>query len=284
MSGLYFLGIKKSAIKKWPLIKDYFDRRDRKVYQTILDEISKDHRIASHSSKESSFHFHLKGRELKIIFRHFPSSDISVFNQVFTLNCYKPIMEKLSEAFEPSKKLRIIDAGGNVGYADLFFKVYFPNAEIVSIEPEEGNRLQLEANMAVNDFHLKELIKGGLWHRPVYLEVVRDFRDNREAAFTVRETNNETSIKGYGFEEILQRQGWDEVDLVKIDIEGSERFLFDTNEKADAILSRTRFLAIEIHDEFNIREQIYAHLQRNGFRYFEYDDLTLAINEKKQQS
>ena len=284
MSGLYFLGIKKSSIKKWPFIKNYFEKRDRKVYQSLLDEISRDHKIDKLSSGESSFNYQLKGKELKIIFRHFPSSDISVFNQVFTLGCYRPIMEKLGETFESAKPLRIIDAGGNVGYADLFFKLYFPNADIVSIEPEEGNREQLDKNMSANNFQLKELIKGGLWHRPSYLEVVRDFRDNREAAFTVRETSNETSIKGYGFVEILERQGWKEADFVKIDIEGSERFLFDTNEKADAILSRTKYLAIEIHDEFNIREQIYSHLKRNGFSYFEYDDLTLAVNEKKQQS
>jgi len=57
--------------------------------------------------------------------------------------------------------------------------------------------------------------------------------------------------------------------------------LFDTNEKADAILQRTKFLAIEIHDEFHIRSTIYDHLKRNGFSYFEFDDLTLAINHKK---
>ncbi len=283
MSGLYFLGIKKSAIKKWPLVKNYFEKRDRKVYQSLLAEIGRDYRIEVVSGKESSFLYQFKGKEFRIYFRHFPSSDISVFNQVFTLGCYRPIMEKLLETFDKDIPLRIIDAGGNVGYADLFFKAYFPNAEIITIEPEEGNSQQLEKNMTANGYHLKELIKGGLWHRTANLEVVRNFRDNREAAFTVRESAAATDIKGYGFREILEKQGWEEADFVKIDIEGSERFLFDTNEKADAILTRTKFLAIEIHDEFNIREQIYAHLERNGFSYFEYDDLTLAVNEKKQQ-
>ncbi len=283
MSGLYFLGIKKSAIKKWPLVKNYFERRDRKVYQSLLGAIGRDYRIEVVSGKESSFLYQFKGKEFRIYFRHFPSSDISVFNQVFTLGCYRPIMEKLLETLDSDQPLRIIDAGGNVGYADLFFKAYFPKAEIVTIEPEEGNCQQLEKNMKDNGYQLKELVRGGLWHRTANLEVVRDFRDNREAAFTVRESAAATDIKGYGFREILEKQGWEEADFVKIDIEGSERFLFDTNEKADAILTRTKFLAIEIHDEFNIREQIYAHLERNGFSYFEYDDLTLAVNEKKQQ-
>ncbi len=283
MSGLYFLGIKKSAIKKWPLVKNYFEKRDRKVYQSLLGEIGRDYRIEVVSGKESSFLYQFKGKEFRIYFRHFPSSDISVFNQVFTLGCYRPIMEKLLETLDSNQPLRIIDAGGNVGYADLFFKAYFPKAEIVTIEPEQGNCQQLEKNMKDNGYQLKELVRGGLWHRTANLEVVRDFRDNREAAFTVRESAAATDIKGFGFREILEKQGWEEADFVKIDIEGSERFLFDTNEKADAILTRTKFLAIEIHDEFNIREQIYAHLERNGFSYFEYDDLTLAVNEKKQQ-
>ena len=141
--------------------------------------------------------------------------------------------------------------------------------------------MQLQKNVSINDYQLKQLVKGALWYNNAFLEVVRDFRDNREAAFTVQETKKQTSLRGYSFAEVLEQQGWEKADLVKVDIEGGERFLFDTNEKADAILQKTRFLAIEIHDEFNIRSTIYDHLQRKGFDYFEFDDLTLAINKNK---
>jgi FkbM family methyltransferase len=280
MAGLYFFGIKKSTIKKLPPFKYLFDWRDRKVYDKLLNAIRQEYEVEAVSSNESIINYSNNNKRFKVYFRHFPSSDISVFNQVLQSNCYLPIIQKLAEHFDASDPVRIVDAGGNVGYADIFFKSYFPNAQIVTIEPEAGNAKQLEKNMSANGFQLKELVQGGLWYRTTYLEVARDFRDNREAAFTVKETDRATGIKGFGFEEILQRQGWEGADFVKIDIEGSERFLFDTEEKADAILQKTKFLAIEIHDEFNIRTMIYEHLKRNGFSFFEFDDLTLGINNK----
>jgi len=283
MSSLYFLGIKKSIIKKTPPFKYLFDWRDRRNYKAILTGLQPKYKIESYGANESLLHFPLGNKTIKLIFRLFPASDLSVLNQVFEHKCYHPIIKRMQQSFANQDALKIIDAGGNVGYSCLFFQAFFPNAKIVAIEPEENNARQLKKNVSVNNFQLKQLVQGALWYNNTFLEVIRDFRDNREAAFTVQETKKQTGLRGYSFEEILQDQGWAEADLVKIDIEGGERFLFDTKEKADAILQRTKFLAIEIHDEFNIRNEIYAHLQRNGFDYFEFDDLTLAINKNKVQ-
>lgn len=280
MSGLYFFGVKKSTIKKLPPFKYLFDWRDRNIYENVLSAVKKNYEVIE-SGDEKMVTYPLNNKIIKATFRKFPSSDLAVFNQVFLHKCYHPIVQKLLEYTDSSSPVKMIDAGANVGYACLYFKTFFPQADIVAIEPDENNSRQLEKNLSANQYSLVELIKGGLWHRASWLEVVRDFRDNREAAFTVKEISVNTNIRGYGFLEILERQRWEEVDLVKIDIEGSERFLFNTVEKADAILSRTKFLAIEIHDEFNIRHVIYEHLKRNGFDYFEFDDLTLAINHKK---
>lgn len=280
MAGIYFLGIKKSTIKKTPPFKYLFDWRDKRIYQNILTAAKQKFLLQQISKTEKGISYPLNGKTLQVVFREFPSSDLTVFNQVFLHNCYLPIIQKMEEHIDTSLPLRVIDAGANVGYSCLYFKAYFPQSEIVAIEPEAGNSAQLEKNLSLNHFQLKQLVKGALWHKPAFLKVVRDFRDNREAAFTVEETAS-SDIRGFSFDEILETHHWSELDLVKIDIEGSERFLFDTEEKADAILNKTKFLAIEIHDEFNIRSTIYDHLKRNGFSYFEFDDLTLAINQKK---
>ncbi len=280
MSGLYFLGLKKSTIKKTPPFKYWFEWRDKKVYNEVLDEIKNKFEVRPVSKTEFLILYPLQNKVLKVTCRKFPSSDLSVFKQVFLENCYLPIVEKMLEHTPAAAAIRVVDAGSNVGYSCMYFKSFFPSASIIAIEPEQTNRTQLVKNLAANNFELATLIDGGLWHRPAFLEVERNFRDNREAAFTVKETQVPTGIKGFGFEEILTAENWDTADLVKIDIEGSERFLFDTPAKADGILTKTKFLAIEIHDEFEIRPTIYDHLTRNGFDYFEFDDLTLAINQK----
>ena len=279
MSGLYFLGIKKSKIKKTPPFKYLFDWRDKKNYQHLLQDCKGE--IEDVSPAEAILNHIVNEKSLKLIFRKFPSSDLSVLHQVFHLDCYGPIVKKITEYFPSNSPLRIIDAGGNVGYSSIYFKIFFPFAEIITIEPDERNLRQLEKNILINNIWLKDLVKGALWFRPAFLEVLRDFRDNRDASIIVQETRNKTTLQGFGFDEILKKNNWDQADLVKIDIEGGERFLFDTEEKADNILKKTNFLAIEIHDEFNIRSAIYRHLDRNGFEYFESGDLTLATNKNK---
>ena len=279
MSSLYFLGIKKSTIKKTPPFKYLFDLRDKKNYQQVFKQLAAN--VEDISPKEALVNYSLNGKNLKLIFRKFPCSDLNVLQQVFSLECYGPIIKKMCDYFSSASDLKIIDAGANVGYSCIYFKSFFPSSEIVAIEPEEKNLQQLEKNILMNKFELKDLIKGALWFQPAFLEVTRDFRDNREAAFTVREAKDKTGIPGFSFDQVLKKNDWKEADLVKIDIEGSERFLFDTNEKADSILQKTKFLAIEIHDEFHVRKPIYEHLTRNGFDYFEYNDLTLAINKDK---
>ncbi len=278
MSSLYFLGIKKSTIKKTPPFKYVFDWRDKKNYQRVLSSLDQVERF---SETESSINYSVNGKPLKLIFRNFPCSDVAVLQQVFVSGCYEPIVKEILKSDSLTDRLKILDAGSNVGYSCLYFKAFFPASDIIAVEPEPGNQKQLEKNIEVNGFLLKELIKGGIWNKSTNLEVKRDFRDNREAAFTVKETTADNGIQGFSFDQIIQKNGWQEVDLLKIDIEGGETVLFDTDEHADNILQRTKFLAIEIHDEFHMRQTIYHHLQRNRFRYFESGDLTFAIKENK---
>jgi len=281
MPTLHFLGIRKSTIKKLPPFSYLFNWRDARVYSKVKKEIEIPYPVRDISNEEGSISLNINQREASIYFRKFPASDLAVFNQVFLRNCYHSIVEEMQKHFSANEALNIIDAGANVGYASVYFHLFFPSAFVISVEPEESNIGQLKKNIEANGFQHHEYIQGALWNRSAFLRIVKDFRDNRQASFTVKESDTTTGIRGYGFEEIMNLQNWAEVDLLKMDIEGSERFLFDTDANADAILSKIKFLAIEIHDEFDIRHTIYEHLKRNGFHYFEFDDLTLAVNYKK---
>jgi FkbM family methyltransferase len=279
MSNLYFLGVRKSTIKKTQPFKYLFDLRDKRVYKQVMQSLAG--KIEDYSNHESIVTYTVNGKSLKLLFRKFPCSDLHVFQQVIVLGCYEPIMRKMLSHYPASAKLKVIDAGANVGYASIYFKSFFPFAEIDAIEPEQQNQQQLEKNIALNSIQLNRLIRGALWKGSAVLEVARDFRDNRDASFTMREITSGTGIAGFSFDDILRMNEWTNVDLLKIDIEGGERFLFSDTEKADSILKKTKFLAIEIHDEFDSRQMIYSHLKRNYFDYFESGDLTFAVNTKE---
>lgn len=74
----------------------------------------------------------------------------------------------------------------------------------------------------------------------------------------------------------LARTGVDIVDLMKIDIEGSEGELFLSPTDPAIWLDRVRVLAIEIHNELRIKAPIYAILDTRGFTVFETGELTIA--------
>ena len=65
---------------------------------------------------------------------------------------------------------------------------------------------------------------------------------------------------------------------MKIDIEGAERFIFDNNNDL-SFLKKTKIIAIEIHDEYNIREEIISILKENQFLLLESGELTIGINK-----
>ena len=65
---------------------------------------------------------------------------------------------------------------------------------------------------------------------------------------------------------------------MNIDIEGSEKQIFDKNNSDLEFLKITKCIAIEIHDFFDCRKQIYDILDCYGFTYFNEGELTIAVN------
>lgn len=207
------------------------------------------------------------------------SSDMAVIHQVIVKNQYGPLTGLVRQKY-PGEIRTIIDAGANIGLATLHLKRNFPRARIISLEPDEGNYQVLLKNIAANKLTEITPLKAGLWHSRKHLRVVHDTGDGREWSFSVEETAvqaNDT-IAGYGIADLMHDHGWEFIDILKIDIEGAERFVFEQDSAVRAFLARTRFLAIEIHDQFASRTAIYGQLAANGFEYFNSGELTIAFN------
>ncbi len=228
------------------------------------------------NATESRLNIPVAGMNLSVSARRYPSSDLGILFQVLGKKEYQPAIDILKKEIKSDAEIRIIDAGANVGYASIFFKANFPNAKILSIEIDADNFLQVQRNFDLNNFTSLIPVRKALWKRKANLEIKRDFRDKTECSYYVEEADGPASLEGYSLHDFMRDQGWDFIDILKIDIEGSERYLFESDELADSLLSKTKILAIEIHDEFNIRPAIYKHLTRNGFRHFAHGDLTIA--------
>jgi FkbM family methyltransferase len=171
------------------------------------------------------------------IFLRNNTSDFLAFNQVF-------IDEEYLIPFNFDPEI-IIDLGANVGYAAIYFKRYFPNAKVVCIEPDNSNFVLLESNL--KNYNNVYFLKGAVWNSETAKLHLKDYGIGKWA-FMVEETSMESDnlVKAYTLETIMKQFCLNRIDILKIDIEGSEKELFESN--FEYWLLKTKVIIIELHD------------------------------------
>lgn len=164
------------------------------------------------------------------------TTDFSTFIQVFINNEYS-----IAYDFEPKV---IIDCGANVGYAAVYFKTKFPNVKIISIEPDDSNFEFLQKN--TKNYTDIICLKGAIWNKETKLEL-KDMGLGK-SALMVEESLDSTqnTMKTYTIDHLMKQFQLDQIDIIKIDIEGSEKELFESN--FEHWLPKTKVIVIELHD------------------------------------
>lgn len=164
------------------------------------------------------------------------TTDIQVFNQVFYRNEYD-----IDFKGEPAV---IVDCGANIGMTSVYFANKFPSARIIAIEPEQANFQMLLKN--TENYKNIHCLNCGLWNKSTNLEVID--RGEGSWAFIVKEVEQETtnSIKAVSVDKIMQMFGIEKIDVLKIDIEGSEKEVFE--EGAEKWLPNVTTMVLELHD------------------------------------
>ena len=159
------------------------------------------------------------------------STDLAIFGQVFLNRSYHFDLKA-----EP--KL-IIDGGANIGLASIFFASKFPNAKIIAVEPEEKNFKAMLRNTA----NYKNIIcmQGALWPTKTKLSLFDDGRG--ESGYVTKEGAQNQIIESYPIHDLAKERI---IDVLKIDIEGSELELFASNYQR--WLPKVKCLIIETHD------------------------------------
>jgi len=142
----------------------------------------------------------------------------------------------------------ILDIGANIGTASVVFLNEYPQATVVALEPDPGNFAILQRNLApYGDRAIAS--RCALWHRSEALAIDRGhFRDGGAWSFQVRSSHgSDSEVEGVTLSEVMRRHGIENIDILKIDIEGAERYVFEGS--VAACLPRITRIAIELHDE-----------------------------------
>lgn len=268
------------------IILKYLFKRVFKLETTLKERVLNDyyyHLIHSNGFLKEETDYYITSYyskwESKIRTRKRPSSDLDVFTQIFNFLEYQPVVEIFKANFTDKKGIKIIDAGSNIGLTTLYFSRFFDDATFICIEPNDFNFETLNFNLESNSIPNVQKVKGGIWSKNTNLKLISDFRDKSDWCFRVEETQEKTDLEAFSIPYLIKKFNWDTIDILKIDIEGSEKEIF-TNPNSDiSFLAITKCIAIEIHDEFNCREDIYDVLKQFNFTFFNSGDLTIGVNQ-----
>jgi FkbM family methyltransferase len=167
------------------------------------------------------------------------SSDPDVFDDIFHRKEFK-FLERVRNA-----KV-IIDLGANVGYVSAYCLSEYKNSFVLSVEPDPANHLQCTKNLRPYGDRSRVLC-GAVWHSKGELLLSRGtFGDGREWATEVREARvgEKGDVYAWDVPSLIAMCPEPTIDLLKIDIEGSEAALFSGNVHW---LDQVRNICIELH-------------------------------------
>jgi len=126
---------------------------------------------------------------------------------------------------DPAQVRTIIDCGANIGLSALYFTSRYPKAQIISIEPDPANFTLLckntENETRIVPVHAAQV---GESRTVVNLRQDRPAWDNRIANATGR--SDTVQVPAITIDELVHRFDLDEIDVLKVNIEGEEKDLF----------------------------------------------------------
>ncbi len=179
----------------------------------------------------------------------------------------------------------IIDCGSNIGMSVLFFKIMYPDSEIIAFEPNEAAFSCLETNIGINKLQSVSLHKKALSKKEGRIDFYFDQSNPGSLAmstFQERMPKQKQTVEAVCLSKFIDRQ----VDFLKMDVEGAEFGIIEELSKGNK-LKYIKQMAIEYHhhiikDEDRLSTTLKL-LEDEGFGYQLEGHLGRPFNENKYQ-
>jgi FkbM family methyltransferase len=224
----------------------------RAAFKAVQPMIHKARRMAhpdvpiSHAIFQADY----RGKKIAIQHRRDNASDLMAIDQCFTQSQYDmPIgahgvlIENIyQEIVASGRQPLIVDCGANIGCSVLWFNARYPKAHIVALEPAPDNFELLRANCAGLDVDLRQVGVAAA-------DGSSRLKDTGGGGMAYRtEVNGEgPEIAMVSIQTVLASKPAERyaLFLLKIDIEGAEKTLFNEN---SATLAEFPLIILEPHD------------------------------------
>lgn len=164
------------------------------------------------------------------------TTDFDTYEHVFVMKQYD-----IHINFKPRT---IIDGGANIGMSAIYYALRYPDAKIISLEVSPENFEQLKYNTR-NFPNVKPICKG-IWNETGHLKIIDEGKGANAFMVQKVDTAGSDTIPAISIADIMKEEKVDILDIVKLDIEGAEKMVFENN--YEEWLPKTRLLIVELHD------------------------------------
>jgi len=205
---------------------------------------------------------------------------LSIYFPIFSeaIELVKEIFERKIYDIELINPKYIVDVGSNIGISVLYFASRYPKASIICFEPDDTAYTFLEKNIAKNKLQKTICYKFGM--AQTERNAILYSNNNGETTATLIKPAKNIGQKSEIVLKKLSSYITLEVDLLKIDTEGSEfeilQDLIDNNK-----LELVKNIIVEFHDLPLNGEKIHEMLNiisRAGFSISKYHDNEIKTN------
>ncbi len=194
--------------------------------------------------------------------RHNDAADNQIFNEVILKRAYAGVDTN------PNGVLRILDLGANIGLSAVSFLSEYPRAALAVVEPDTENFKLLNENIKPYVLQGREV---HFYNTAVYnVETELFLEDPGVGSHGFRmvqgkPSNAKGAMSAVTINGLLTELKWDSVDIVKIDIEGAEKELFELNTEW---LDKAKYVMVETHDRFkpDATKTVFAALASRSYK------------------
>lgn len=184
------------------------------------------------------------------------TSDWLVFKEIFVDDEYAAV-----RSADLGRVRTVVDLGSNVGLSIRYWRMLFPGASVVGVEPDEANLRVCRENARRAGDPAPVLIRACVAGSPRKVTL-----DRSDAAWAFKMADGGAAseqIDAFTVPQILDQAGLSgEIDLLKCDIEGAEEEVFAD---CSSWISRVRAIFVEIHGAYTL-DRLRADLDRAGYR------------------
>ena len=222
------------------------DRPSRNALVSCYRELSQ----SVNSRDELSLAIKFDGRRFDL---HMRKSDIFTLGEILHERQYRLRTPLVDPAV-------VVDAGANIGVAALYFRALYPGAELHCFEPASENFALLERNLG--SFDGVELNQAAVGAQAGELELHLNPHAATHSLIDAQEGGETEVVPVLDLASYLDERNIERVDLLKVDVEGSE---LDLLRGLGRHLARVRVIVGEMHETLVDEGEFYAFLGAAGF-------------------